>query len=158
MLDGSIRHNLIPFIGANLAGSILESTLGQLGLWEVIQSKGGLDSDIQDAGLSVAQQQLLCIARALLHHAQTESKIVLLDEATASLSVASTREVQRVLVDAFQGCTVLSIAHWDSPIQRPDLELEIVNGKLVSSLRADAESDDESAAEGMVEETEREED
>lgn len=75
---------------------------------------------------------------------------MLLDEATASLSMASTLEVQRVLVDAFQGCTVLSIAHWDSPIQKPDLKLEIVNGKLVSALRADVESDDEREAERRI--------
>ena len=155
ILEGSIRHNLIPFVETNFPDSIIKSTLRQLGLWEVIQSKGGLGKDIQDAGLSVAQQQLLCIARALLHHVQTESKIVLFDEATASLSMASTLEVQRILVDAFQGCTVLSIAHWDSPIQKPDLKLEIVNGKLVSALRTDVEADDEEAAEKRLEEMER---
>ncbi|OAA79584.1 hypothetical protein LEL_03070 [Akanthomyces lecanii RCEF 1005] len=69
--------------------------------------------------------------------------------------MASTLEVQRILVDAFQGCTVLSIAHWDSPIQKPDLKLEIVNGKLVSALRADVEADDEEAAEKRLEEMER---
>ncbi|OAR02511.1 hypothetical protein LLEC1_06553 [Akanthomyces lecanii] len=155
ILDDSIRHNLIPFVDTNFPDSIIKSTLRQLGLWEAIQSKGGLGKDIQDAGLSVAQQQLLCIARALLHHVQTESKIVLFDEATASLSMATTLEVQRILVDAFQGCTVLSIAHWDSPIQKPDLQLEIVNGKLVSSIRTDVEVEDEEAAEKRLEEMER---
>ncbi len=81
--------------------------------------------------------------------------MVLMDEATASLSMASTLEVQRILVDAFQGCTVLSIAHWDSPIQEPDLKLEIAHGKLVSASRTDVKSDDEEALEKKMEETER---
>ncbi|OAA63985.1 ABC transporter, transmembrane domain, type 1 [Cordyceps fumosorosea ARSEF 2679] len=155
ILDGSVRSNLVPFVDSGFPESIIKTTLRQLGLWEVIRSRGGLDQDIQEAGLSAAQQQLLCIARALLHHVQTDSKIILLDEVTASLSTASTLEVQRIFVDAFQGCTVLNIAHWDSPIQKPDLKLNIVNGKLASAWRSAFEPVDEETIERDMEQAER---
>lgn len=141
LLDGTILYNLVPFGSTGLSDSIIQSTLQEVGLWEIINEKGGLGIPMQDAKLSVAQQQLLCIARALLHHKKMESKIILMDEATAPLSMASTREVQRVLMNAFEDCTVLNIAHWESPLQPPDLTLQLDKGKLVSCAGLDIEEE-----------------
>ncbi|KAM3510247.1 hypothetical protein MY10362_000165 [Beauveria mimosiformis] len=118
-----------------------------LGLWEHIKSKSGLQASVESAGLSAAHLELLCIARAILHHVQTESKIVLMDEATASLSAASDLEVQRVMKGVFQGCTVFNVAHWDSPLQVNDLELFIEKGKLENAWRLKPGEEDEEAAE-----------
>lgn len=140
MIDDSVRYNLFPWKSNNCpSDSTIEDILQQLGLWSHINAKGGLDTPLADAGLSVSQLQLLCIGRAILHHIHTQSKIALLDEATASLSAASTQTVQRVIKEAFEGCTVLNIAHWDSPLQAADLEVRIDKGRLMAARRVKTE-------------------
>lgn len=133
-LRGSIRHNLAPFLdeaACTVSEEMVEATLQQLGLWEPITAlAGGLDAQLADAGFSAAQLQLLCVARAVLHHEQTGSRIVLMDEATASLSSAAAADVQRAVRESFAACTVLSIAHWESSLQRPDAVLEVAGGRV----------------------------
>ncbi|KAI8313634.1 ABC transporter atnG [Colletotrichum sp. SAR11_59] len=85
-LPGSVRINLDPnasFDGESGDKALVEA-LEKTFLWDnVIKSRGGLDADFADLGLSHGQQQLFALARAILH--KDQSKVVLLDEATSSV-------------------------------------------------------------------------
>ena len=79
--------------------------------------------------LSGGQKQRVAIARAILR----KSPIIVLDEATASVDVATERQIQAAINSLAGKKTIVAIAHRLSTIQHADLILVIENGEISES-------------------------
>ncbi|KAI1841042.1 hypothetical protein JX266_012761 [Neoarthrinium moseri] len=104
-LAGSVRLNCDPS-GTSSDESIIE-TLRIVKLWEIIEARGGLDTELASDMFSKGQQQIFSLARALVHH----SRIVVMDEASSSLDADSENLMMSLLEQKFKDTTVISIAH-----------------------------------------------
>lgn len=94
----------------------------------VSEMEDQLETEIGERGikLSGGQRQRIAIARAFLR----DPKILMLDEATASLDAESEAMVQKALGDLMQGRTTLVIAHRLSTIVDADKIYFIENGTV----------------------------
>uniref|UniRef100_A0A8C1BDU7 ATP-binding cassette, sub-family C (CFTR/MRP), member 9 n=1 Tax=Cyprinus carpio carpio TaxID=630221 RepID=A0A8C1BDU7_CYPCA len=128
LFSGSIRLNLDP-----------ERTCTDDRLWEALEIAqlknmvkalpGGLDAVVTEGGenFSVGQRQLFCLARAFVR----KSSILIMDEATASIDMATENILQKVVMTAFADRTVVTIAHLVSSILEAEQVLVFSSGTLV---------------------------
>jgi len=87
-----------------------------------------LETIVQERGInfSQGQRQLLCLSRAILK----QSKVIILDEASASLDHTTDTKIQETIRTRFEKSTLLCIAHRLSTISDYDRILVLDKGKV----------------------------
>jgi ABC-type multidrug transport system fused ATPase/permease subunit len=75
---------------------------------------------------SVGERQLLCLARAIVE----EPRVLVMDEASASLDHASDQQIQTMLRQRFNRTTIICIAHRIETIMDYDMILALDNGRV----------------------------
>ena len=91
----------------------------------------GYDTPVQERGvrLSIGQRQLVALARALLH----DPRLLILDEATSSVDLATEERIEEAIATVLAGRTSFVVAHRLSTIRRADLIVVLENGRVVES-------------------------
>ncbi len=129
LFSGTVRENLL-YGNPNATEEQINRALELVSATEVVsRMEKGLDSDVGEGGdmLSTGEKQLISFARAIL----ADPRILVLDEATASVDTLTEQKIQAAIETIIKGRTSLVIAHRLSTVKNADLILVVRDGKII---------------------------
>ena len=129
LFSGTVRDNLRYGKPDATDEEIWESLRLVSADYVVEKMENGLDAEVGEGGdlLSTGEKQLLCFARALL----ANPRILVLDEATASIDTLTEKLIQDAIQTVIRGRTSFVIAHRLSTVVDADVILVVRDGKIV---------------------------
>ena len=129
LFSGTVRENLLMGNPDATEAQIWEAIRAVSAEDVIAHLEKGLDTDVGEGGdlLSTGEKQLISFARAIL----ADPKILILDEATASVDTLTEAKIQTALESVTAGRTCLMIAHRLSTVRNADLILVVRNGRIV---------------------------
>jgi ATP-binding cassette subfamily B protein len=136
LFSGTIRNN-IAYGRPHASDLEVERAARAVGAHDLVVSMpDGYLTPVAEAGrsLSAGQRQLLCLARAQL----IDPSILILDEATSNLDLATEAQVQRAMNRAAQGRTTLLIAHRLRTARNASRIVVVDDGQIVEDGSHDA--------------------
>jgi ABC-type multidrug transport system fused ATPase/permease subunit len=129
LFAGSIAHN-IRYARPDATDAEVEAAAKAVGLNETIEKMPErFETPVNErgVGMSIGQRQLISFARVLI----ADPRILVLDEATASLDTGTELVVQRAIREVTRGRTAIMIAHRLSTIRDADRIIVMEHGRIV---------------------------
>ena len=136
LFSGTIRENLL-YGNPSATDADIARALELVSAKDVVDRlEDGLDTDVGEGGdlLSTGEKQLISFARAIL----ADPKILVLDEATASVDTITEQKIQSAIDTIIRGRTSIVIAHRLSTVRDADVILVVNDGKIVEQGRHEA--------------------
>ena len=133
LFSGTVRENLL-YANPNAADEEIERALKLVSADEVVaRLEKGLETDVGEGGdmLSTGEKQLISFARAIL----ADPRILVLDEATASVDTITEQKIQSAIDTIIRGRTSIVIAHRLSTIRNADIILVVKDGRIIEQGR-----------------------
>ena len=137
LMEGSLRFNIDPL--HKHTDKEIEEIMKEIGFWYICErnmeenkdkpdKEKGLNMIITEDGgnISIGERQLICITRAILR----KSRIVVMDEATASIDVNTENIIQKAIKNLLNDSTILTIAHRIKTVMNSDKILVLENGEI----------------------------
>jgi len=129
LFSGTIRENL-KYGNPNATDEEIYRAIKLVSADAIIEKlENGLDTDVGEGGdlLSTGEKQIISFARAVL----ADPKILILDEATASVDTITERKIQSAINEIIKGRTSIVIAHRLSTVRDADIILVVKDGKII---------------------------
>ena len=129
LFSGTVRENLLMGKPDATEEQIWAAVKAVSADEVIARLEKGLDTDVGEGGdlLSTGEKQLVSFARAVL----ADPKILILDEATASVDTMTEAKIQAAMESVTAGRTSLMIAHRLSTVRNADMILVVRDGKIV---------------------------